>query len=563
MRKPTKQDCNTSNRRRFAELTAVLLICILIANGSIFSVSASSSGAKTAAGIGIPVVAVGTGIAVYFTARNAKRDRLHGDTVISQVNVCLDSATHLFKADSFYRSAEQLRRVLPLWAEYSHYLQKRELPARPGDIDSVNSAISRCDFLYSLSDQVQRADSFTAALPDDPDILAASDRHQLFPAIAGCRKTIDSIAEVNKEFHSTTGYAFRRSISRLNRVDSLFRVIYDRQKDDFTYKNKYYYNRAVESKDSTELRKFMSDCDYYQVDKQWCERMRLALNPPIPSQVEGSLKADTVAVNKKLTAVDSMKLSYSEAIGSGRIELLEEYMKKYSGRRFSKKDSKIDSVRIALDSLKKIVEREALYNRQHPLFTNADPEELTVVVLGLTGNQEEIFRIAVETRKTEIMKADGIRFPSILKIDYSQTPPIIMMNAFVNAKDVEKKISGDSAAYSLPGVSWLMQMLDAFKQHVLKELEKRDSDSEQVRKIRTAAYIVRLNKNVSDYITFYGKENLRAQGDEQTFKYYDFFDITLNGRNDIRLSNEPSHTIAVHKDSPDTLKHSLCKGFFQ
>ncbi|NLG16634.1 MAG: hypothetical protein GX556_04810 [Fibrobacter sp.] len=563
MRKPTEQDCNTSNRRRFAELTAVLLICVLIVNGLIFSVSAASRGAKAAAGIGIPVVAVGTGIAVYFTARNAKRDRLHGDTVIAQVNICLDSATHLFKADSFYRSAEQLRRVLPLWAEYSYYLQKRELPARPGGKDSINSAISRCDFLYSLSDQVLIADSFTAALPDDPDILAASDRHQLFPAIAGCRKTIDSIAEVNKEFHSTTGYAFRRSISRLNRVDSLFSVIYDSQKDDFTYKNKYYYNRAVESKDSTELRKLMSDCDYYQVDKQWCERMRLALNPPIPVQVEEMVTIDTVVENKKLTAVDSMKLSYSEAIGSGRIELLEEYLEKYSGRRFSKKVSKIDSVRIVLDSLKKIVEREELYNRQHPLFTNADPEELTAVVLGLPGDQEEIFRSAIETRKTEIMKADGIRFPSILKIDYSQTPPIIMMNAFVNAKDAEKEISGESTAYSLPGVSWLMQELDALKQHVLKELEKRGSDSEQVRKIKTAAYIVRLNKNVSDYITFYGKENLWAQREGQVFKYYDFFDITLKDHNDVRFSNEPSHTIIIRKDSPDTLKHSLCTDFFQ
>jgi hypothetical protein len=558
--------CRICFRSRFSDRIAVLLAAVILVNSG---ASGSEPGKKgvVAASISIPVAAAGTAVATFFIVRGKKKDRQHGDSVITAVRSIIDSSRTLFAEDKYDQCASRLRSALPLWDQYSHYCHKRKGSSQCSSLDSINESISRCEFLHSIRSEIFLLDSLTGLLPSGPDELAEADRHRVIALTGQCRQKIDSIMQRYPDRVTDLKHGFQRAILSLDRVDSLFKVIYDQQRDDFNYKNKFYYNRAVESGDSMALRNFLADCDYYQVDKYWCGRVRLALNP---QRTDGDGKVEPVslsqpAAKKKLTAVDSMKIRYAEVMSSARIDLLEDYLKTYSGKRFRKKDSRVDSVKIVLDSLNRIVKAEEQFNKDHPLFVNADQADLTINVLGLSENVERLFSEILEQKKPELLKVNGMRFPAVIKIDYSATPPILFVNAFLNSRrDVERTSGDEDVQFSLPGVSQLMDLLNAVKLGVISEMEKRGvADMVQMKRIRTAAYVVRLNRSASDCITFYAKENPNAGAEGSSFLYYDFFDISFQSSRNIRLSGDSSHTIKLVKDKTDSLKYRLCTDFFQ
>ena len=557
--------CRICFRSRFSDRIAVLLAAVILVNSGASGSEPDKRGV-VAASISIPVAAAGTAVATFFIVRGIKRDRQHGDSVIAAVSSIIDSSRILFAEDKYDQCASRLKSALPLWDQYSHYCHKRKRSSQCTSIDSINESISRCEFLHSIRSETFLLDSLTGLLPSGPDELAEADRHRVIALTGRCRQRIDSMMQRYPDRVTDLEHGFQRAVLGLDRVDSLFKVIYDQQRDDFNYKNKFYYNRAVESGDSMALRNFLTDCDYYQIEKQWCGRVRLALNPAcadVDDQVETAPPSQPV--KKKLTAVDSMKIRYAEIMSSARIDLLEDYLKRYSGKRFRKKDSRVDSVKAVLDSLNRIVKAEEQFNKDHPLFVNADQADLAINVLGLSENVERLFSEILEQKKPELLNVNGMRFPAVIKIDYSATPPILFVNAFLNSRrDVERTSGDEEVLFSLPGVSQLMGLLNSVKLGVISEMEKRGiTDMAQMKRIRTAAYVVRLNRSASDCITFYAKENPNAGTGGSSFLYYDFFDISFQSSRNIRLSGDTSHTIQLVKDKTDSLKYRLCTDFFQ
>ena len=399
----------------------------------------------------------------------------------------------------------------------------------------------------------------TRSLPGSEDILVGQNRHRVSETIKRCRWVIDSIVKSNTAQAESVRHGFRYSILKLDSLDSMFVNVYEQEKANFSFKCKFFYNRAVETKDTSVLREFVEDCDYYQVDKEWCNRARMVLSP----HEQPILKYAVAGVSQAI--VDTLKMEYDQAIISGNIELLEQYIKKYSARRFRRKNTRIDSAKIVLNSLKMELAEAVSFDKDHPLFANADMAEMELKVKGLQGSDDEGFRNAFEKAKGSLRSVSGIRFPASVVIDYSSRPPILFLNAYVSCKkDVERKTTDNGVAYTMESVPELMNFLNRIKLTVVEDLNKEGPGKQkEARELRQVAYVVRLMKNNEEYITLYGKENVKAGQGSGAFSFYNFFDLTVKDKKDTRLNNKASHIIEVQSsDDSDMLRRELVNRFF-
>lgn len=484
-----------------------------------------------------------------------KKKRLQRDSLITFIESNWKNSRQLIEQDKYSEATRTLQNILSDIETYNMYCRKNRKAVRVYS-DTINLLLDNCRYIESILPKIRVVTSWSDSIPDNEYDLTLLNRHTVLNLRDKCKNAINEEISATPLKRGAIRFGFRKTILKLNRLDTLFSSVYDQEKNNFSIKCKFNYNRAVESKDTMQIRNFVNDCDYYQVDKEWCTRARMIL--------AGIDNTTSVAANEeiteKLTEKDRMKIHYQQAMVSRRIDLLEEYVEKYGKKRISRSESKIDSVKLLLKIVKKEIEQETVYNKNFPLFANADLSNLQVNIKGLSELSQRTFKEAIDKNQNLLKEVPAIRFPVNLQIDYTSSHPMLFLNAHINTqKDIQITRSDSSCVYFFQGLPKLMRFLNTIK----KAASETVSDNITTQKILLAAYVVRLYKNNDDYITFYGKENNSDTQMSKEFLFYDFFDITVEDQKDVRIANQPSESITINESDRESPKYILGKLFFE
>ena len=165
-------------------LTSLLIIILILVQSAFPSGSRqknSSTGIIISSVIG--TAAVGTGAS--FLIRYIKKDKLHGDSVISQVNTSLDSSSFYYLKNNYLQSEKNLNKALPLWEEYSKYCKKHHISEKLTK-DSVFKKIANCKLLQSLAERISFLDSLVLSIPGNADELISRNRHHVIASYKKC-----------------------------------------------------------------------------------------------------------------------------------------------------------------------------------------------------------------------------------------------------------------------------------------------------------------------------------------------------------------------------------------
>ena len=246
-------------------------------------------------------------------------------------------------------------------------------------------------------------------------------------------------------------------------------------------------------------------------------------------------------------------------VATHRIDLLEEYIKKYSGKAYRHKKTLVDSATVLLANLRKQFEGDSAYNVAHPLFTNANIKSLPVWVNGVDSSIVEIFKDCFDTVSLQTKHIGGIRFPASISVDYIQNPPVIVLNCYFNPqKDIE--IVSDSSKgvksiriNSIPqAMSFLQQLKNKVLYQTITILKERRVASDvinlKIDKLKQAIYVVRLRKSPDECMLFYAQET----DYERELKYYNFIDIMNAGNKNVRVRSE-NIPLIIHQTVKDSV----------
>ncbi len=246
---------------------------------SMYSDALSYSGNKQSSAGTVIWATLGTaaiGGSAYLVIKRYKRYRMHGDSIISFVEKSIDSSSYYFFNYDYIRSKMILQQIMPFWVEYEKYCRKfhhSEISSK----NNIESKIDECNLLQSYFFVITQIDSLVRALPDNTDDLVARNRHEVIKVMVKARNEIKMIEELNSSKREVIQHGFRRSLQHVALLDSLFGSVYESERINFTMKCKFYYNQALEKKDSVALQQFIDDCEYYHIEKEWYDRAKQAL----------------------------------------------------------------------------------------------------------------------------------------------------------------------------------------------------------------------------------------------------------------------------------------------
>lgn len=490
-----------------------------------------AAGAIITVGI-LSAAAAGTG--AFFLIRRSRRERHHGDSIIALVEQAWDSAAVLYASEKYRSAVMQLQKITERWYDYENY-SRRYRKRRHVDPDSIRVVIASCDFLEGMIEPIKVLSTRAERLPLDEFGLSKISRQQIAGIKHSLRHEMDSILTLHSNHRSGLTYSFRHIEERILKADSLLEALYPRQKKNFTIKNRFHYNRAMESSDTVALRRFVEDCDYYQVDKEWCQRARLAMQG---AQAVG--EAPPAFANRNMSRTEVIHAEYRRAMQSKRIEVLETYMKKYSDRKYRRyrREAKLDSVRVALRLLRRKINEEIAFNKAFPRFGSGQVNTITLNSKGLSGATEDAFKATWYNLRQETAKLPSIRLPASLTIDYTRQPPMIMLDAVISPEhDIEKTPVKRGTTYRVSCLVPAMNLLHRYKLLTVTLLKEGKEFKEgldgvidfQMTKVSQATYILRLRKpEQSGALLFYAKESSEADVDtSRKFQFYDFYEIVM------------------------------------
>jgi len=516
--------------------------------------------------IGLISVAAGTG--GYFLYRRGVKDRQHGDSIIAVVENAWQSASQLYAQERYRDAIVKLQEITAVWHEYDRYSGKyrRRHMVNP---DTIRAVIASCDFLETMIEPVRTLTDYAETLPVDEYALTKMTRHDLDARRRFLKTSIDSILEVNPNHRSALHYSFRIIERRLHTVDSLVDAAYFQQKTDFEVKNRFYYNRAVESNDTTELRRFVENCEFYRVDKEWCQRARMALGQPASTGTDDGFAGKTMSVK------DSIEYAFERTIGSKKIEDLEQYLEKYSSRRYRRYSrlTRINEIKAALRLLKTAVEQQVAFNRAYPRLDARNVGNVTVIYKGVSSATEGVFENVWKSLEHELARIPQIRHPVSLTVDYTGEPPVIQFEAVIDpATDISRNLINERATYKIECLVPAVRLLHSLKTGVVARLQRAEVDQSeeqviqyQVKKVEYVAYTVRLNKpDNGGMIMFYARARRATTLDSlhQT-EFYDFYDISVPGYQAKRFSIYPTSLPNIIPSlSSDTLEQVMGERFF-
>jgi hypothetical protein len=506
------------------------------------------------------IAAAGAGTGGYFFFRKQKRDRAHADSIIGTVERIWDSAAVSYSQERYHDAIKQLQSISGLWYEYEKCSARyRKAPAiHP---DSIKAVIVSCDFLERMIQPVKLLGEYADQLPSDEYGLSKIGRHDLDNARQYLRRSMDSIMTAYPNHRTALQYSFRHVERRLQSIDSLISSSYRQQQTDFSAKAKFYYNRAMESGDTAALGRFVDDCDYYQADREWCQRARIVYaerkNTPPVSAVP--------APAGKMTLKDSIRQSYTLAVQSKRIETLEAYISKYSARRYRSLSgvTKLDSARAALASLRAVIDRQMAFNRTYPRFGSPGDTGVPIMVKGLSRATETLFADVWNSMKPEIARLPSVRQPAKLTLDHTHEPPTLLLDACIApSSDVEKNLINSRASYRITGLVPAMKLLRQLKTETLSRLATGTPDAEAIRK---ATYVIRFTKPENNSMAlFYAHDAAISPSDTtRAVEFYEFYDITVPGGESRRLQvYEGSLPNIIPSLSPDQSEATMSEEFF-
>ncbi len=526
----------------------------------------ANGGAILAIGAG---AAAAAGVLGLFAYRRAMRERYRADSVISLVERAWDSAGVLYATEQYRPAIMQLQTITGNWYVYERY-STRYRQRRRVDPDSIGAVIASCDFLESMIPAVRSLSDYAENLPLDDYSFTKMGRHECAKRKKYLRESMDSIMDLHANHRNGLQYSFRHIDRRLHLLDSLIEASYLQHKTDFDVKNRFYYNRAVESGDSGAIRRFIDDCDYYQVDREWCQRARMAVRGRSDGKESGP------AEMRVRTAADSVEAEYRMTMQSKRVELLDAYIQKYSSRKYRPKRylAKVDSVKIELKRLRQEIDDLVTFNKRHPRFGNAGERDLVPVIKGVAHTAGEAFGAAWPEARKELVKLPAIRLPASFTVDYTLQPPAFTLDAVVSpAHDIKPGEINGRTTFQVTCLVPVMRFLHNYKMRTVEMLRRRRTDDPgynevieyQINKIRGAIYILRLRRpDGGGTVIFYGRENRETGADTgDGFQFYDFYDMAVTGYDNRRFPIYPgSLPNVIPSLSSDSLEQVMGSAFF-
>jgi len=489
-----------------------------------------------------------------FFLKRIKQERLHGDSIIAKVNSTLDSAWFYYENENYPGADMFFTEVVKMWDDYVVYTDKRNL-TKNITRDSLEIIASDCKLLWSLQRPLDQVSTLLFPITSIPDELVMHRRQDVLDTLSKAENAINVIAEASGNKRAIVLRAFSKPLQHIRSIHECFEKIYDQEKNNFSLKSRFNFNKAVDSKDTLQLRSFADDCDYYKVDKEWCRKAKEMLGDTtattvvmqnIPDAHKKLLKGKPV----KMTAVDSMHNAYKLATESKDIKLLESYVSVYTSRKFKKSDSKIDSARMLLQRLKNDKAHEDNFFTSHPLLSERNNDSIALTLKGIDPHYRALFANAVNALSKELKNATGLRAPVTLTIEQSSDGLNMFFLAYsYPSYDLKVQNTSDSVVYSFDGIAWTVNFLHKIKQQVLKEFSLNNNmqtmnNAVYMNSLLAPVYIVRLRKNESQDITMY------AYSSQQTIaepKYFSFYDISDSVKKNVRFTNMYSEKIIINK----------------
>lgn len=508
------------------------------------------------------------GVGGFFYYKKATRDRAHADSVIAVVEHAWDSASVFYEKEKYREAIKHLQHITSVWYEYdkSTTRYRRRHRVEP---DSIRAVISSCDFLESMIQPIRKLSDYADNLPADEYALTKITRHDLAAQKKVLRRSLDSIYAANPNHERALRYSMQRIESRLHTVDSLVATTYIQQKTDFEIKNRFYYKQALASGDTADLRRFCENCTYYKVDKEWCERARMALDGAVADGAQSS------STHRALSVADSIHMLFDRAIGSKKIEELEGYITHFSSRRYRRyaKQLRLTEMKAALRQLQMTIDQQVAFNKKYPRINAANIHEIAITVKGLSNAAEQLYVREWKRLELDVARLPPIRLPAELVIDYTADPPVIRFEAVVDpATDITKTIINERSAYRIDCMLPVMTLLDGLKKGVIALLQKQRTSTNDsrvveyaVKKMAYAAYTLRLNKPENGgMVLFYAKENRAAAGgNAHKTTFYEFYDIAVPGLSAQRFPVYPTSLPNIIPSlSSDSLEQKMGISFF-
>lgn len=501
-----------------------IFICLLLLFSGFWNSSETyASSDKEQSSSGSWIVTAGSVIALgvggYILVKNIRARAAYRDSLINAVETEFINAEKSFSQEQYSDAIQSFSNVLQNWQEYVECKREAELP-QGMDSASIQTAISESRFFIQYQDSIAHIKERALDLPQTEEQLVEQNRHEVIRKKDALKDEIQSIQDQNPQFDHLIVEALAPAMKAVEKIDTMFVSVYNQQQINFDVKTRFFYNMAMQSDDTTKIREFVIDCEYYQIEKNWCERAKLAL---------GEAPSDT------LSSLDSAQAEFKQAMDSRLIEKLNAFIEKYSQKDNKKYEEYINSASEKIEQLKKEMELELAYSRQHPFFVNADLSLLDLSFNNVSQEVQESVENYITRNSGELRNIAHVRFPAEISFDLSGNDPTLIFTGFVSCqRDLLFDTASASESVSLPGAVPAMEFLAQMYTSVTQTLDNTMPPS--------AVTIVRFRKSMNDYITYY------ARYDGEELKWYDFFDLTLGDKQNVRISEQAIPQILISTD---------------
>lgn len=490
-----------------------------------------------------------------FFMKRIRQERSQSDSVITKVNGILDSAWLYYNNENYPGADMFFSEVVKMWDSYVLHTDKRKVSKRITR-DSLETIVSDSKLLWSLQSPLDQVSTLLFPITSNPDELVLHKRQEVLDTLKKAENAINVIVEASGRKRPVVVHAFRKPLQHIAEIRECFDKIYNQEKVNFSLKNKFNFNQAIDSKDTRQLRYFADDCDYYKVDKEWCRKAKemlgdttvtMAVMQDIPDAHKKLVKGKPV----KMTAVDSMHNAYKLAMESKDIERLETYISTYARRKFKKSESKIDSAAILLVRLKNNKASEDAFLKSHPLLSVRTNDSIALILKGIDPRCEPLIANVVHSLAPELKNAPRLRVPVTLTIEKNSDGFNMFFVAYsYPSYDIKVEHSHDTITYSFDGVAWSVNFLHKIKQQILNEFSRSNNmqtmdNAVYLNSLLSPVYIIRIRKNESQDITMYAYSSQQAVEEP---KYFSFFDISDSKKKNVRFTNNYADKIVLYKN---------------
>ncbi|MBN1603936.1 MAG: hypothetical protein JW915_20160 [Chitinispirillaceae bacterium] len=489
----------------------------------------------------------------FFLIRLFTRKTFAADSVIQSVETLWNTANNYYSERKFLQASETARQIIPSLDAY-HGALKRVHKKPLFENNGLTSFIRFCDVYNSIYPSVVSLTKITNVLPSDEDQIMERNRHELLLMLTSLHKEIRDTLSRYPQDSLLVLHAYRYILSAAQKVDTLLGLVYNQQRLDFSLKNRFYYNRMQESNNPEALNQFVADCDYYGVDKEWCERARKTLHPDNTATTNVGSGRTAPASSRKLSKTERIYEQYTAAVSSRNVDQLEAYIKKYSSKKY-KKIARIDSARALLNRITKDLQLEKQFASEHPYFSDgsANSNLFKVSFQGLQNNAVTTLQPLTDSFAAATSSLRSLRFPALLTIDYSTTPPLYLLNCYIHdKKDMTLRDSSGQWYSTIDGIAPAFAALDLLTRNCTAQLKRAG-----VQFTYSPVFAVRVLKNSMNYLTMYA-----CAKNPRDYDVYNFYDITVPGFQNVRIVNNSATTVIKIPEDNGLQENRAARQFF-